>query len=81
MGGVIAYADDIKRTLLGVRPETLAAHGAVSEGVSLLSTVVEGHAERWERATSLVRKARIWTVLEGAAIEDFESGKMGRLEP
>jgi nicotinamide-nucleotide amidase len=30
-GGVVAYADDLKRQLLGVRQETLDAHGAVSE--------------------------------------------------
>ena len=30
-GGVIAYADTAKGALLGVRAETLAAHGAVSE--------------------------------------------------
>lgn len=30
-GGVIAYSNDSKQQQLGVRPETLAAHGAVSE--------------------------------------------------
>jgi nicotinamide-nucleotide amidase len=30
LGGVLAYADAAKKTLLGVRPETLARHGAVS---------------------------------------------------
>jgi competence/damage-inducible protein CinA-like protein len=30
-GGVVAYANEAKQALLGVRPETLAAHGAVSE--------------------------------------------------
>jgi nicotinamide-nucleotide amidase len=30
-GGVVAYANTAKRDLLGVRPETLTAHGAVSE--------------------------------------------------
>jgi nicotinamide-nucleotide amidase len=30
-GVVVAYANDAKETLLGVRPETLRAHGAVSE--------------------------------------------------
>lgn len=33
-GGIVAYADDVKRRLLGVAPETLAAHGAVSEPVA-----------------------------------------------
>ncbi|MCY4165624.1 MAG: nicotinamide-nucleotide amidohydrolase family protein [Gammaproteobacteria bacterium] len=28
--GLVAYSNDAKRRLLGVRPETLAAHGAVS---------------------------------------------------
>lgn len=30
-GGIIAYSNEIKGKLLAVRPETLAAHGAVSE--------------------------------------------------
>ncbi|MGD8998109.1 MAG: CinA family protein [Anaerolineae bacterium] len=30
-GSITAYADDVKATLLGVRRETLAEHGAVSE--------------------------------------------------
>jgi len=31
LGGIIAYHNDVKVAALGVRPETLAAHGAVSE--------------------------------------------------
>lgn len=31
LGGVIAYSNDVKEALLGVRHETLVAHGAVSE--------------------------------------------------
>jgi nicotinamide-nucleotide amidase len=30
-GAIVAYADGVKQELLGVRAETLAAHGAVSE--------------------------------------------------
>ena len=34
LGGVIAYSNEVKRQLLGVRPETLNAHGAVSQQVA-----------------------------------------------
>lgn len=34
LGGVIAYSNDVKRGVLGVQPETLDAHGAVSEQVA-----------------------------------------------
>lgn len=34
LGGVIAYANDVKSGLLGVAPATLATHGAVSEPVA-----------------------------------------------
>jgi nicotinamide-nucleotide amidase len=34
LGGVVSYANAAKEKLLGVRPETLAAHGAVSEAVA-----------------------------------------------
>jgi nicotinamide-nucleotide amidase len=34
LGGVIAYHNDVKVRTLGVRPETLAEHGAVSEPVA-----------------------------------------------
>jgi PncC family amidohydrolase len=30
-GGIVAYSNEAKTNLLGVRPETLAQHGAVSE--------------------------------------------------
>ena len=33
LGGVVTYSDSLKTALLGVRPATLAAHGAVSEEV------------------------------------------------
>ncbi|MEO8910338.1 MAG: competence/damage-inducible protein A [Gemmatimonadaceae bacterium] len=35
LGGIIAYHNDVKRELLGVRLEDLEAHGAVSEVVAL----------------------------------------------
>jgi nicotinamide-nucleotide amidase len=35
LGGVISYANELKRDLLGVKPETLAADGAVSEAAVL----------------------------------------------
>ncbi len=34
VGGIVAYANEAKEALLGVQPETLAAHGAVSEEVA-----------------------------------------------
>jgi nicotinamide-nucleotide amidase len=33
LGGVVSYSDELKTALLGVRPATLASHGAVSEPV------------------------------------------------
>ena len=43
-GGLIAYADELKRGLAGVRAETLADHGAVSESVA--RELAEGARER-----------------------------------
>jgi len=34
LGGYVTYSDASKQISLGVRPETLAAHGAVSEAVA-----------------------------------------------
>jgi PncC family amidohydrolase len=34
LGGVVSYADEVKRDLLGVDPGVLAAHGAVSAQVA-----------------------------------------------
>jgi PncC family amidohydrolase len=43
-GAVVAYADDVKRRVLGVPAEVLAAHGAVSAQVAL--AMAEGVRER-----------------------------------
>jgi nicotinamide-nucleotide amidase len=45
LGGVIAYANAVKQELLGVAPELLAAHGAVSDPVA------QAMAEGARRAT------------------------------
>jgi nicotinamide-nucleotide amidase len=45
VGGVIAYSNDAKRELLGVREETLAAHGAVSRETSI--EMAEGARRRF----------------------------------
>jgi nicotinamide-nucleotide amidase len=34
-GGVVAYSNEVKMAILGVKPETLEAHGAVSKEVAL----------------------------------------------
>lgn len=44
VAGIVSYANEAKVALLGVRPETLAAHGAVSEETA--REMVEGVRER-----------------------------------
>jgi nicotinamide-nucleotide amidase len=51
VGGVVAYADEAKVEALGVRRETLAAHGAVSEAVA--REMAEGVALRFRAETSV----------------------------
>jgi nicotinamide-nucleotide amidase len=46
VGGVIAYSDDLKKRLLGVRVKTLRDHGAVSEEAALeMAEGVRGKAQ------------------------------------
>ena len=42
-GGVVAYANEVKQNMLHVNPETLAAHGAVSE--ETVTEMVKGAIE------------------------------------
>lgn len=46
LGGIVSYANSAKENLLGVRPETLAANGAVSEAVA--REMAEGARKRFE---------------------------------
>lgn len=43
-GGIVAYADEVKRDLLGVTADVLAAHGAVSAQVAV--AMAEGARDR-----------------------------------
>jgi PncC family amidohydrolase len=45
VGGVVSYADEVKRNLLGVGGEVLAAHGAVSAQVA--RAMAEGARDRF----------------------------------
>ncbi len=49
--GLVTYADAAKTELLGVRPGTLGAHGAVSEAVAL--EMVRGARSRGDAALSI----------------------------
>lgn len=51
VGGVIAYADRVKIAELGVPPETIAAHGAVSE--QTVRAMAEGVARKFGVACSM----------------------------
>ena len=44
-GGIVAYSNDAKRKFLGVRAETLARHGAVSEAAA--RAMAEGALKRF----------------------------------
>jgi DNA primase len=47
------------------------AHGAGNDRRAVLEAIERaGHKERWERAVALIRRARLWPVLEDAALED-----------
>ena len=45
LGGIVAYADDVKIDQLGVAPELIRSHGAVSEPVA--KAMAEGVRHRW----------------------------------
>jgi nicotinamide-nucleotide amidase len=49
LGGVVAYADSVKRQILGVDPDTIQRHGAVSEPV--VRAMAEGALRAIEAAT------------------------------
>jgi nicotinamide-nucleotide amidase len=51
VGGIVAYDNAVKASLLGVPAATLAEHGAVSEPVVL--AMVEGAARRFDTAAAL----------------------------
>ncbi len=51
VGGTISYANEVKIRELGVRPETLAAHGAVSQEV--VQQMAEGARARFATAWAL----------------------------
>ena len=51
VGGVIAYADDVKIAALGVSQETLSAHGAVSE--ETVRAMAEGATRRFDVACAM----------------------------
>lgn len=44
LGGIVSYSDDIKTSLLGVSPESIERHGAVSAQVAV--AMAEGARER-----------------------------------
>jgi DNA primase len=47
------------------------AHGAANDRGAVLQAIEDaGHLERWERAVALIRRARLWPVLEDAALDD-----------
>jgi nicotinamide-nucleotide amidase len=50
-GGVVAYANEAKTELLGVRPDLLAAHGAVSEPVA--EAMADGALHRFGADTAI----------------------------
>jgi nicotinamide-nucleotide amidase len=50
-GGVVAYADEAKKELLGVDPALIAAHGAVSEPVA--EAMADGALRRFDADTAV----------------------------
>jgi DNA primase len=78
-GLIEAHFEQVEALDLG-NAELKRLHGAVIDAVAhghsgdrkrLLAEIeAAGLAEQWSRAVDLIRRARLWTVLEDAAVED-----------
>ena len=73
------HFEDVERLDLS-HPDLFALHGALLDAIAhgeandreaVVATIERaGNGERWDRAVALVRKARLWPVLEDAALDD-----------
>jgi PncC family amidohydrolase len=87
--GVVAYSNEAKSRLLGVRPATLAAHGAVSEAVAVEMADGARGGMDVEAAVSITGVAGpgggtdekpVGTVWIGAAVETRRAAERFRFE-